>query len=251
MARMDAGPLTFTPSVRNGFPPNPALWAPDQPRERHREVTPDREARVRPGQAAVAPAKWSQTASRLHYRPIARHPVGHAGTETIVPFWVCEDDVGTATATLQEGAVHISKYRVQLLPGKVFKRLRVGSLCPHRSYLEIQCGQAGGGAGSGSGDKPACPARRPGTHPPGGSGCGQRGFAPHMPFMQVPQRGQGCILPSAIRIRRVARNIHHPLRVFSNRTRTYCATGRGSGAERSDNPAPRLWRDWETCGPHI
>ncbi len=91
MARMDAGPLTFTPSVRNGFPPNPALWAPDQPRERHREVTPDREARVRPGQAAVAPAKWSQTASRLHYRPIARHPVGHAGTETIVPFWVCED----------------------------------------------------------------------------------------------------------------------------------------------------------------
>ena len=57
------GPFDIHPLSAHRVPTYPALWAHDQ----HLEVQPDREARVRPGQAAAAQAKWSQTASRLHF----------------------------------------------------------------------------------------------------------------------------------------------------------------------------------------
>ena len=61
------GPFSIHPLSEQRVPTYPALWAHNQHRERHLEVLPDREARVRPGQAAAAQAKWSQTASRLHF----------------------------------------------------------------------------------------------------------------------------------------------------------------------------------------
>ena len=61
------GPFDIHPLSKQRIPTYPALWAHDQHRERHLEVQPDREAQVRPGQDAAAQAKWSQTASRLHF----------------------------------------------------------------------------------------------------------------------------------------------------------------------------------------
>ena len=61
------GPFEIHPLSTLRVPTYPALWAHDQHRERHLEVEPEREAQVRPGQAAHVQAKWSQTASRLHF----------------------------------------------------------------------------------------------------------------------------------------------------------------------------------------